>query len=146
MTRERIRAVASWRGSYPRYDCVFIKKKGAFGALGMHALEVGRVRLFFSFVHGRVRYPCALIEWFRTLGDMPDSDTGLWVVEPMLDGNNLPVASVVHINLLVWNAHLMPVFGQHFLLKTLCFSQSLDAFRSFFVNKHVDHHATRLAY
>ncbi|KDQ05733.1 hypothetical protein BOTBODRAFT_122308, partial [Botryobasidium botryosum FD-172 SS1] len=133
MTQERICATPSWHGGAACYDGAFLKKKGAFGALGMQALEVGLLLLC----------ACAVVS---NLGDQPNPDMGLWVIEPAHDDNGSPIALVVHIHLLVWNAHLMPVFGSHFVPKSLHFFHSLDAFCSFFVNKYINHQATQLAY
>lgn len=146
MTRERIRAIPSWRKGAPRYDCAFVKRKGGFGSRGMRSLDIVRVRLFFSFVHDRIKYSCALVEWFDTVGDSPHSDTGMWVVEPTYGYEGQRLVSVIRVDSMVRNAHLMPVYGKEFLPKKFRFFYSLDAFKSFFVNKYIDHQATQLAY
>ena len=48
---------------------------GFFG--GTH---VARVKLFFSFNHDDVEYPCALVEWFERVADSPEEETGMWLV------------------------------------------------------------------
>ncbi|KAH9979673.1 hypothetical protein BJV74DRAFT_879404 [Russula compacta] len=50
---------------------------------------------------------------------MHDEDTGLWVVEPEFEA---------------WAAHLLPVYGLSFIPEDFHFSDSLDAFRAYFVN------------
>ncbi|KAJ6618416.1 hypothetical protein B0H10DRAFT_1795315, partial [Mycena sp. CBHHK59/15] len=80
MRRERIRSTPSWRKTGPRRDCVFLVEDQ--NADGFRGMSVARVRLFFSFQHDGVDYPCALVEWFKKIGRGPDSETGMWMVEP----------------------------------------------------------------
>ncbi|KAF8267178.1 hypothetical protein EI94DRAFT_1701204 [Lactarius quietus] len=75
---------------------------------GMHGLSVAHVRLFFSFTHGGVQYPCALVHWLSRMGDSSDENTGMWVVEEMDDdGDECPVA-ILHLDTIVHAAHLLP--------------------------------------
>jgi hypothetical protein len=76
MFRECIRAVDSWRKGPGRHDTVFLS--GDPGKEGFLGLLVARVRLFMSVVHNKVTYPCALVSWFSTVGDLPCPDTGMW--------------------------------------------------------------------
>jgi hypothetical protein len=48
----------------------------------MKGLVIGRVMLFFSFTFGDKEYQCALVHWIVPVGETPDPDTGMWVVEP----------------------------------------------------------------
>jgi hypothetical protein len=59
MHREHIRALSSWRGEGPRYNCIFVNTDPTQN--GMRGLEVARVQSFFSFKFRNVSYPCALI-------------------------------------------------------------------------------------
>lgn len=136
MHRERIRAVKSWRHGPGRYDTVFVNTDSS--ADGMRGLDVARVRLFFSFSHDGVKYPCALVHWFSRVGDSPDDLTGMWVVYP--DDDESP-PSVIHLDSIVRAAHLLPVFGPERISTTLSFTDTLDRFRRFYVNRFVDHHA-----
>ena len=43
-------------------------------------------------------------------------------------------------------AHLIPIFGQDFVPEGLHFSDTLDAFTVFYVNKFIDHHAFEIIY
>src|ERR1700678_306204 len=79
MFRERIRAVKSWRKGPGRYDTVFLS--GNTDLEGFQGLLVARVQLFLSVVHRRYSYPCALVEWYSTIGMEPCPDTGMWMVE-----------------------------------------------------------------
>ena len=43
-------------------------------------------------------------------------------------------------------AHLIPVYGSHFIPPHFCHFWSLDAFKAFFVNKYADHYANKIAF
>lgn len=138
MYRERIRSNPNWRGEYARHDTVFIQTNSGHG--GMSGMVIGRVFLFFSFTFNDTYYPCALVSWLVP-GDEPDEDTGMWVVQPELEGNRRCTLRVVHLNSVVRAAHLLPVYGPSFLPENFRFSDSLDAFRAYYVNRYVDHHS-----
>jgi len=102
---------------------------------------------FFAFKHMGITYPCALIHWFSMVGDSPDDETGMWMVEPdFLRGKQ--VLEVIHLDSILRGAHLIGVSGSHFLPSDLVFnfSRSLDAFKTFYVNKYVDHHAHEIVF
>ncbi|KAF8239130.1 hypothetical protein L208DRAFT_1429282 [Tricholoma matsutake] len=105
--------------------CVFIDKDPDLD--GFRGLHVARVHLFLSFRFQGITYSCALVQWFSTYGDSPCEDTGLWRVMPD-------------------RAHLIGVAGSQFLPRTFSFSNSLNAFRLFYVNKYADHHAHEIAF
>ncbi|KIM77450.1 hypothetical protein PILCRDRAFT_76723, partial [Piloderma croceum F 1598] len=145
MHSERIRAVTSWRKGPGRYDTVFVNTDPA--AEGMRGLDVARVRLFFSFSYEGIQYPCALVHWFSRKDDSPDDTTGMWIVEPDTsndDGETL--ASIIHLDTILRAAHLLPVFGSDYVSRTLSFTDTLDSFYSFYVNKYADHHAFEIAF
>jgi hypothetical protein len=144
MRREWIRATPSWRGGPARHDCVFVCTDPSLE--GMRGLDVARVQLFFSLNFENVSYPCALVHWFSRIGDTPDEDTGLWMVEPDFDASGLPILAVIHIDTILRAAHLIGVCGEHFLPRDFSFNDSLDAFNSFYVNKFADHHAFEIAF
>jgi len=144
MRRERIRAIKSWRKGPSRYDTVFVNTDPT--AEGMRGLSVARVRLFFSFSYEGVKYPCALVHWFSSVGDLPDDDTGMWVVKPETTDNDELHASVIHLDTVVRASHLLPVFGQEYVSKTISFTDTLDTFTTFYVNKYIDHHAFEIAF
>ncbi|THG92798.1 hypothetical protein EW026_g8234 [Hermanssonia centrifuga] len=144
MRRERIRATPSWFKGPAHYDCVFAENDSTVeGFRGLHA---ARVRTFLSFKSGGVEYPCALIQWFSPVADEPDELTGLWVVEPDFDGDNRPFYGVIHLDSILRLAHLIPVFGNAILPPDFHQSQSLDAFKTYYVNKYADHHAHEIAF
>lgn len=145
MRREHIRAVQSWRKGPPRYDCVFVVTDDT--AEGMQSLDVARVRRFFSFTYAGISYPCALVHWFSRVGDNADEDTGLWMVELDHDtADGSPHAAVIHLDTILRAAHLIGVYGSDILPKDMSSADSLDAFRSFYVNKFIDNHAFQIAY
>jgi hypothetical protein len=141
MRRERIRALKSWRKGAGRYDTIFVNTDSS--ADGMRGLDVARVRLFFSFSHHGVEYPCALVRWFSRVGDSPDDHTGMWVVQRDDEGSP---PSIIHLDSVVRAAHLLPVFGPERVSTTLSFTDTLDTFTRFYVNKFVDHHAFEIVF
>ncbi|EIW84722.1 hypothetical protein CONPUDRAFT_47063 [Coniophora puteana RWD-64-598 SS2] len=143
MRREWIRSHPHWRNQYARRDTVLIEVDSE--QPGMRGMMVGRVYLFFSLQYDGILYPCALIHWFVTLGNRPDPSTGMWVVRPEYLGNQRHM-SVVHLDSISRAVHLMPVYGTATLPEDLQFHESLDAFRSFYVNRYVDHHMHSFMY
>jgi hypothetical protein len=142
MYRERIRATPAWKKGdivTPRYDCVFVDN--GLNLSGMRGLHVVRICLLFSFHFEGIVYPCALVEWFNTIGDEADRDTGMWMVKPEYASNGQRLKSVIHLDCVLRGAHLLPVYGDKFIPRNLHYSQTLDAFRAFYVNKYIDHHA-----
>jgi hypothetical protein len=145
MHHERIRATKSWYRGPPRYDCVFIEHDTE--AAGFRGLHAARVRLFFRFKFRGVDYPCALIHWFSARGDVPCPDTGMWIVTPDSEPGGDPSLAVVHLDTILRGAHLIGVAGKDFIpIHRFDFSDSLDAFRAFYVNKYADHHSHEIAF
>ena len=57
--------------------------------------------------------------------------------------------AVVHLDAILRGVHLVGVAGKEFLPpdnKDLSFSDSLDAFDAFYVNKYADHHSHELLF
>ncbi len=106
-------------------------------------MGVVRVLLFFSFEYDNMHYPFALVEWFKKVGLNPV--TGMWIVHPdIVHGRQEHL--VVHLDLFLYAAHLVPVFGTHKLPWDFHFTLSLDAFNAYYVNKYIDHHANEVAF
>jgi len=80
MHREIIRSTTSWRKGAPRRDFVLLEHTPE--KPGFEGLHVARVFLLLSFNFQDVEYPCAFIQWFSCVGDRPDNDTGMWIIEP----------------------------------------------------------------
>ena len=146
MRHERIHAVKSWRKGPPRYDTVFVNMNSE---KGMHGLHIARARLLFSFTHNKVRYPCALVDWFSRVGDSPNENTEMWIVEKIAGESNAAGerrTAILHLDTIVRAAHLLPVFGRQTVSRTLSFTDTLDTFTTFYVNKYADHHAFETAF
>ncbi|KAJ7884750.1 hypothetical protein B0H14DRAFT_3128302 [Mycena olivaceomarginata] len=134
MYRERIRSNPNWHG-YPRRDTVLVD----VGAPLMRGIVIGRVLLFFSFVFADRSFECALVNWFVPVGNAPDPDTGMWVVE-LERYRGVPTVAIVPVDSIARGAHLIGVYGTAALPEDFHFSDSLDAFNTYFVNPYADHH------
>jgi len=142
---EIIRVTPSWQGGPPHYDRVYVAK-GGIDTEGFCSLMVGRVRLFFSCLHAGHTYSCALVDWFIPVADEPDEVTGMWIVAPEVDNDGHHVQCVISLDSVVRGAHLIGVYGSEFIPVDLHFSESLDAFKAYYVNKYIDHHANMLVF
>ena len=134
----------SWRKGPACYDMVFLEKDPEIP--GMGGLHIGRVILFFSFVYDGIKYPCALIQWFITISDRPDKDTGLWIVQPDFGTNGEWELEVIHVDCILCGAHLIPMYGPECLPSDLHYSDTLNTFCAYYVNKYIDHHAFEVAF
>src|SRR5882724_138449 len=108
--------------------------------------EKAHLRMIRTFTHKNVKYPCALVHWFLCMSESVDSSTGMWVVEYKVTNDGRPVASVIHLNTVIQEAHLLPVFKEGFVSKSLSFTDTLDKFQMYYVNKILDHHAFEIAF
>ncbi|KAI6116490.1 hypothetical protein F5141DRAFT_987626, partial [Pisolithus sp. B1] len=59
---------------------------------------------------GNTSYPCVLIHWFDHIADEPDELTGMWMVKPSFVKDGTKNLSVIHVDSIVHNAHLLPIF------------------------------------
>ncbi|KAG2347182.1 hypothetical protein BDR05DRAFT_996952 [Suillus weaverae] len=143
MRRKHIQSCPKWRNAHARYDCMFINMQPDLE--GMQGLQIARALCFFSFKYKWVLYECAIVHWFDVIGDAPDEDTGMWVVQPSFDGHS-PNILVIHIDAIYCAAHLLPVYSVDFIPRAINFSNSLDKFRTFYVNKFADHCAFEIAF
>lgn len=144
MRREVIRAVPSWHRGPARYDCVYVSTDEAKD--GMLGMDIARVYCFFSFTHtdGQI-FPCALVHWFDRVADEPDELTGMWMVSPSFLQDGSQNFAVIHIDIIVRAAHLLPIFGDELVPSYVRFHNTLDVYRGFYVNCFADHHAFELA-
>lgn len=143
---ERVRCIKSWRKGPPRRDCIFVSTDPT--EKGMRSMHVARLQLLFSFEYLEVTYPCALVQWFTRAQEEADPVTGLWTVVRELDQtrNDEHLTSVIHMDTIVRGAHLMPVFGPDVLPVELVYTDSLDVFQSYYVNRYIDQHAYEIAF
>lgn len=66
----------------------------------------------------------------------------MWIVEPDFDPAGYRIMSIIHIDSIVRAAHLLPVFGGDASVpREINFSNTLDIFSAFYVNKYIDYHA-----
>ncbi|KAJ6610863.1 hypothetical protein B0H10DRAFT_2290441 [Mycena sp. CBHHK59/15] len=144
MLHERIRAVWSWRGAAARHNCVFVE--GDPDLPGFQGLLAARVLLFMSFKHRGIIYPCALVTWFSAIGDEPCPDVGMWMVKPDVDRRGERVMDIIHVDTILRGAHLIGIYGDSFLPRHFRYSDTLDRFTAFYINKYTDHHANEIAF
>ncbi|KAF8956155.1 hypothetical protein BDZ97DRAFT_1672008 [Flammula alnicola] len=143
MLRERIRSCPSWRKKGPRRDCAFVVEDE--DKPGMKGMNAARVKLLFSFTHQDKSYPCALVEWFSTVGRSRDSVTGMWKVRPDTRQNHR-LQAIIHLDSVLRGAHLLPVFGGEFLPVNFSYEDSLDAFATYYINHFADHHTHEIVF
>ena len=62
---------------------------------------MAQVFLFFKFSHHNVMYPCVLVYWFKTVGNKPCLDTGIWIVKPEIRDDGKQVISIIYLDTIV---------------------------------------------
>ena len=141
--RETIRCTPKWKTSgivAPRRDCILLETGSDVG--GVRSLDVARVHLFFSFTLGEETFKCALIHEFCKSFTDPDPDNGLWIFEPDYDHNGYRIMSIVHVDSIIRAGHLLPVFKDVAVIpREIDFTNTLDVFKAFYLNKYIDYHA-----
>ncbi|KAJ6611651.1 hypothetical protein B0H10DRAFT_2177573 [Mycena sp. CBHHK59/15] len=138
MYRERIRSNPHWHG-YARRDTLLVDVGGPV----MGGIVAACALLLLSFTFREQQYECALVHWITPVGVAPDPDTGMWVVEPEYLGG-APSLQVINVDTIARASHLIGVYGTAELPEDFHFSDSLDAFNTYFVNPYVDHHMHEL--
>ncbi|RXW19707.1 hypothetical protein EST38_g6140 [Candolleomyces aberdarensis] len=150
MHREYIRATPVWQGGAPRYDCAYVTGKGMPDDEGFRALHIAQVRLFLSFRYDdgdRERlYECTFVRWFNDFGAVPCDVTNMWRVQPQYDNRQHRLCGVIHIDSILRSAHLIGVYGHSSLPREFHFSNTLTAFRLYYVNKYADYHSYEVAW
>ena len=89
--------------------------------------------------HDGTRYPCALIDWFEKVSEVPSDVTGMYKIQPKLDKYGQQVTSIVHIDAIFHAVNLSPMFRNTTVPIGFLYSYSLDAFETFYVNKYGDY-------
>ncbi len=138
MRWECIWSMPSWWGHEWWHDCALVVIDDSQPR--MMEMNIVRVLLFFSFDYNRVEYPCAIVEWFQMVG--LDDVMSLWVVCPNITKGKRD-KSILHLDSFLRGAHLILRYSMHKLPLDFHFSYSLDAFRTYYVNKYIDHHANK---
>ncbi|TBU36868.1 hypothetical protein BD309DRAFT_995400 [Dichomitus squalens] len=137
MHQEFIRCSPNWY-ECPHYDTVLVHTNP--DAVGMLGMNVARVRAFFSFTYDYTRYECTFVEWFELDGEVPDAVTGMWIVKPEKSGGHR-IRSVISISTIVRACLLSPVYGRSQVPIGFQYTESLSAFRRYYVNWYADYHA-----
>lgn len=70
----------------------------------------------------------------------------MWVVEPEVDNDGHHPCEVIHLDSIYRSARLIGVYGKDFVTKELRVSDSLDAFRAFWIEKYIDYHTHEHVY
>ena len=83
--------------------------------------------------------------WFLCVGNRGDN-TGMWIVELDMSDDGKTVIFIIHLDTVIQASHLLPVFGEEHISKTLSFTDTFDTFTRFYVNKHADRHAVGIAF
>lgn len=138
MHRELIRSTPRWYGHRPRFDTVLVQTDP--NAPGMLGMTVARVRAILAFTYGHMRYQCALVDWFELAGDDPDPVTGMWIVKPEM-AHGRRVTGVISFGSITRACHLIGVYGRTKIPTGFHYTDSLDAFRMFYVNWFIDYQA-----
>ncbi|KAG2358809.1 hypothetical protein BDR07DRAFT_1293884, partial [Suillus spraguei] len=105
----------------------------------------------------QVKHICACSLWqneaphndcifVNTGTNAPDLATGMWmIVHPVYSANCTPIHSIIHVDTIYHAAHLIPMYGHHFISPNINLHVSYDSFHVFYVNKYVDHHTFEIA-
>ena len=94
-----IHTTPSWRKGAPRYDTILVEMDPDYDS--MQGTDVAQVKLLLSLCYDGTEYHCALVDWFSRIGDSPDEDTGLWVVEWDCDANGHQISQVIDIDTII---------------------------------------------
>ncbi|KAH9022851.1 hypothetical protein EDB84DRAFT_1589485 [Lactarius hengduanensis] len=115
LRREQIRSTWSWRKGPSRHDCG----------------------------PGGDKFPAALVWWYTLSDDSArrDEATGMWLVEREYDRHEQPLLGVVHIDTIFRAVHLLPYFGREPVRMHFSYTDTLDSFANYYVNKFADHHS-----
>ena len=145
MCRQCIYTTPLWRNTgLEQYDCIFAEKNPTLPSF--QGIFVAQVLHLFDFHFQNQLYPCALVHWFDTIGDKPCINIGMWMVQPEYDDQGASVLSVIHLDSIMWPAHLIGIYGANSIPRDLHFSDSLSAFSASYINKYLNYHAYKLAF
>jgi hypothetical protein len=70
----------------------------------------------------------------------------MWIVKPNLYSDGSPRAAIIHLDTILQEAHLIGVYGKGFLPKELSFTDSLNVFHAYYVNKYINYHSFETAF
>ncbi|KAF9440726.1 hypothetical protein P691DRAFT_686695, partial [Macrolepiota fuliginosa MF-IS2] len=126
-------------------DCIFIEQDTKTPSF--RGMFMAQVLAFLKLMHNHIKYPCAIISWFSTVGEQPCPQTGMWIVQRDWDENGRPKLSIIHLDTILCAAHLIGITGSTMIPHHhLSCVNSLNAFKTFYVNKFIDYHAHKIAF
>jgi hypothetical protein len=148
MRCECICSVSSWRNGPERWDCVYVVQDQDLP--GFRGLLVAQVHAFIRIKPKHTccsqrSYPCAVASWFRTVGNSPCPNTGMWIVEHEVIHGKKP-KSIIHVDTILRGAHLIGIAGDSVVPDDMEHMDGLNAFKTFFVNKYIDYHAHKMVF
>jgi hypothetical protein len=68
----------------------------------------------------------------------------MWMVEPELDRRGERRMNIIHIDTILRGAHPIGIYS--FLPRHFKYSDTLDRFDAFYINKYAEHHANEIAF
>ncbi len=80
------------------------------------------------------------------VGDEPDEDIGMWIIQPDFDADSSPHCAVIHLDCILHAVYLIGKYGKDFLQEGLTFNHTLETFDSLYVNKYIDHYAFKIMF
>ena len=143
MLWEWLWSVPRWHGGAERCDYVFIAQDEDLP--GFHGLLVRQVLGFIKLTHEGITYPAAVISWFEMIGTHPCPQMNMWKVRHDLGANGQWQLKIVHLDTIVQGVHLISIAGSAYIPYELDYTNSLDAFKAFYVNIFIDYHAHEIA-
>jgi hypothetical protein len=93
----------------------------------------------FSFRHKD--RPTALVRWFTFDSESLGEDTGMWIVKPQDDPDGSSSVGFISMEKIVRACHLIPVYGTEKVHPRMDPYKSLTSYKSYYLNKFIDHHA-----
>jgi hypothetical protein len=134
MHAELIRSSPLWFTEKERRDTVLVQNGEETERMG--GMIVARVLTFLAFRYESKQYTCALVEWFLPCDDKPDPITGMWILQPEIQNRSERTLGLIHTDCIVRACHLIPVYGRSCLPADFNYSNSLRAFKSYYLNKY----------
>ena len=80
------------------------------------------------------------------LGGSVDENMDMWVSEPNILDDGRHQAAVFHLDTIVHLVHLLPIYGEEWAPRGMKYTDSLDTFSEFYVNKFADYHTFEIAF
>jgi hypothetical protein len=65
----------------------------------------------------------------------------MWVVERETRADGSPLVDFIRVNTILRSCHLLPLYGNKMLSRDITHNNSLDVFKTYYLNKYADYHA-----